>query len=122
MANPNPSPKTRFKAGDINNPRGKTSAQRKLEIENAERATRIRARMLKAFERVVGNSDDVTDEELDNIMKNIGSDSLRLIKDSEDRGLGAPKQEHTLDASDPLKAFFEEIRNSGKRIGAQEGN
>ena len=39
-----------FKPGDVGNPGGKTSEQRKLEIANAERATRIRGRFLEALE------------------------------------------------------------------------
>jgi len=48
--NPNPSPATRFGAGNRANPIGKTSETRRMELENAERAMRIRQRILNAAE------------------------------------------------------------------------
>ena len=46
MANPNPSPATRFGAGNRANPSGKTSAQRGTEYQNAEAATRAYALLI----------------------------------------------------------------------------
>jgi len=82
MANPNPSPETRFRLGQSGNPGGKTSDQRRLEIENAESATRIRAALLKA----------VTDQIEMGAEIELTGDLLRLLKDAEDRGLGQPVQ------------------------------
>jgi hypothetical protein len=93
--NPNPSPETRFKPGQSGNPGGKTSAQRDLEIANAERATRIRARMLEALEGVM-NEHPEKDKIIDNLVR---ADILRLVKEAEDRGLGTPKQ--SLDVESP---------------------
>ena len=78
---------TRFKAGDVNNPRGKTSEQKRLELANAEAAMRIRERILRAAEAklVECGTDDVLSQFVEAAM-------LKLLKDSEDRGLGAPVQ------------------------------
>ena len=84
--NPNPSPATRFKPGTVNNPRGKTSEQREAEIRNARIATEIRGKMLEALRQRV--LDDVTGSQA---IAAIDGDVLRLLKDTEDRGLGAPK-------------------------------
>ena len=88
MANPNPdmSGLTPFQPGNNANPSGKSSAQRKLEIENAERATRIRAKLLEQLEAKIESlpPEQVTDS--------IRADILRMLKDSEDRGLGTPAQ------------------------------
>lgn len=88
MANPNPSPATRFGAGNKANPIGKTSEARRLELENAERAMRIRAMLLEAAERKLESLADDTD----NAVTFVEAAMLKLLKDSEDRGLGAPTQ------------------------------
>lgn len=85
--NPNPSPETRFQPGVATNPGGKTSEQRQREIANAERATRIRERLLKALEKQIAALDDNASAD------RITTEVLKMLKDSEDRGLGAPKQE-----------------------------
>lgn len=73
------------------NPNGKTSDQKRLEMENAEAALRIRARLLRATEAKLNEIS--TDE----AMGLIEAAMLKLLKDSEDRGLGAPVQplDHT---------------------------
>lgn len=84
--NPNPSPATRFKPGTIANPRGKTSEQRAAEMRNAQIATEIRGRMLEQLHARV-----LDDETGSQAIAAIDADVLRLLKDSEDRGLGTPK-------------------------------
>jgi len=95
--NPNPSPATRFGAGNNANPNGKTSEQKRLELQNAETAMRIRERILRAAEArlVECSTDEVLDQFVDAAM-------LKLLKDSEDRGLGAPVQavDHTTNGKD----------------------
>jgi len=78
----------RFEKGQSGNPGGKTSEQRKLEVENAERATRLRSAMLKGLEAELEAAAEDGDAEA---VKMIRADILKLIKDSEDRGLGSPK-------------------------------
>lgn len=87
MANPNPSPETRFKPGEAPNPGGKTSEQRQREIANAERATKLRGRLLVALEKRLDQADEMGDTKASEAIQ---ADILRLLKDSEDRGLGTP--------------------------------
>ncbi len=70
------------------NPQGATSAQRKAEIANAELATRLRARLLTALEGVM-NEHPEKEKIVGELLK---ADVLRLIKESEDRGLGTAVQ------------------------------
>ena len=83
--NPNPSPSTRIGAGNGPHP-GKTSEQRKAEIRNAELATKIRTRLLEAVQATL--QDDTSTA---NAIARIEANILKLIKDSEDRGLGQAK-------------------------------
>jgi len=113
MANPNPDTSglaPAFAPGQSGNPGGKTSAQRKLEVENAEKATRIRAHLLDreiaAIEDPISGDlahkvrellkDTLGDKTIDRVLSalemDLTAERLKLIKDSEDRGLGAPKQ------------------------------
>ena len=87
--NPNPSPNTRFGAPN-GNPNGKTSEQKRLEMANAEAAMRIRARALQAVEAKLAESS--TEEAIELLVE---AAMLKLLKDSEDRGLGAPVQQVT---------------------------
>lgn len=89
MANKNPSPKTRFKPGQTGNPGGKSKEQATLERRNAEAAMRIRARLLSATEAKLNEMSS------DEAMELVEAAMLKLLKDSEDRGLGAPVQQHT---------------------------
>jgi hypothetical protein len=86
--NPNPSPKTRIGAPGGPAP-GKTSEQKRLELENAQRAMRIRDRFLRSLEAKLNDSD------MDAVIEMMDAQALKLLKDSEDRGLGAPVQSHT---------------------------
>lgn len=77
-----------FAPGTSGNPGGKTSEQRKLEIANAERATRIRARFLEALESLM-----LEHPEKETIIEErLTTEVLRLIKEAEDRGLGTAVQ------------------------------
>lgn len=93
MANPNPSPETRFGAGIRANPSGKSSKQKEAEIRNAELATILRTRALEAAQAALERV-----EASGNILEHV--DLLRLIKDSEERGLGSPKANLDLTNSD----------------------
>ena len=83
MANPNPSPETRFKPGQVANPLGKTSEHRRLEVEAAEMAAKLRHKLLSGMMEKIDAGASV--DEL------LTGDALRLFKDSEDRAHGTPK-------------------------------
>lgn len=95
MPTPPPPAHSRFKKGQSGNPGGITSEQRKAEIRNAELATKIRTRLLEAVNATL-QEDTSTAAALERIEGNI----LKLIKDSEDRGLGAPKSSVDLSNED----------------------
>lgn len=73
-----------WKPGQSGNPGGKTSEQKQRELRNAEMATRMRERMLAA---------EIAKMEADaDYVPQLDANLRAFIKDSEDRGLGAPKQ------------------------------
>lgn len=90
MANPNPSPATRF-GGERGNTRftGKTSAQKTAELKAAEDSAIIRAKMLSTIREKMESGADP--------LQFIDPATLKLFRDSEDRAHGTPKQavEHT---------------------------
>lgn len=103
QGNPNPSPATRFKKGDIANPKGKTSEQKRLEmstaeaaLRNAEAAIRIRAKLLAATEAQLDRAQP------DDVMAMIEAAMLKLLTDSETRGLGSPVQPVTGEGGGPI--------------------
>lgn len=83
MANPNPSPETRFQPGQSGNPGGKSSEHKRLEMEAAEMAAKLRHAMLTSMQEKLAAG--VPADEL------MTGDALRLFKDSEDRAHGTPK-------------------------------
>lgn len=89
MGNPNPSPETRFKKGQSGNPGGMPKETAELIRENAERASKLRAQLLAQLEKTVSGGGSI----------DLDSETLRLLKDSEDRGYGAPKQESSVENS-----------------------
>ncbi len=95
MANPDPSPATRFTSSG--NPAGKTAAQRQAEVKAAEIAAQLRLKaLIRMQERIDGGELDA--------LEAINADALRLFKDSEDRAHGTPKQsvEHGGEGGGPL--------------------
>jgi hypothetical protein len=84
----------RFRPGQSGNPGGKTSEQRRLEVENAARATRIRAMLLEAEEQ------RIADIRAAHGAPELTGELLKLVKDSEDRGLGTPMQRNELSGPD----------------------
>lgn len=83
--NPNPSPATRFQAGERANPNGKTSEQKRAEMKAGELAAQIQLRMLQALSDAIAG-DDAT------ALQAIAADPLRLIKDAMDREFGSATQ------------------------------
>lgn len=91
VANPNPSPATRFKKGNPGG--GKTSEQKRLEYEAAEMAARARHKLLTVITETMENGDEGKEA----LLEFAKSEFLKLFKDSEDRAHGTPKQavDHT---------------------------
>ena len=93
MPNPNPPTEhlqdTQFQPGQSGNPGGKTAEHRRLEVDSAERAARIRNRKLIAMERQIEEAE--ANEDVDAVAMLTG-DMLRMLADAEDRGFGKPKQ------------------------------
>ena len=95
-----------FRPGQSGNPGGKTKQQVKLERENAERASNIRHMLLIAVEHamkqhvVIPEGDDGTAylRDPEKVLAMANGDVLRLLKDSEERGLGKPVQPFEVDA------------------------
>lgn len=82
MANPNPSPETRFTSSG--NPKGKTAEQRQAEVQAAEISAKLRlAALIRMQEMIDGGEMDAVELAKDG--------PLRLFKDSEDRAFGSPK-------------------------------
>jgi hypothetical protein len=86
--NPDMSGLRPWKKGYCPNPGGKTKEQKRLEIRNAETAMRIRQRLLDTLDAKLENLDDE-----DKVLEFLEGATLKLIKDAEDRGLGAPIQD-----------------------------
>lgn len=81
----------KFEPGKSGNPGGKTAAQRRAEVENAEKATLLRGKLLDAL---------VDATEGGAKMDHIDAAILKLLKDSEDRGLGTPVQSVNIESPD----------------------
>ena len=90
-----PNPNTQFKPGVSGNPGGKSSEHRKAEVRAAEAAAKVQADLVEALARVVSSAGDDA-EKLDHIR----SDVLKLLKDAQDRGFGAPVQQIDNTSSD----------------------
>lgn len=82
-----PPKETQFKKGQSGNPGGVSSETARLIRDNAEAAARIRARLLKATEA------SLNERSTDEAMELIEAAMLKMLKDAEDRGLGAPVQD-----------------------------
>lgn len=106
--NPNPSPETRFKPGNPGG--GKTSEQKRMEYEAAEMAARIRHHALT----VIAENMQMGKNPIEFMT---AADLLRLMKDSEDRAHGTPKQaiEHTGADGGPIQSVSEIL---GPRLDA----
>lgn len=85
MANPNPSPETRFKPGKSGNPGGKTEGQRAAEIKAARISAELRLEALSSLQGKLASGEITADELIDPA-------TLKLFKDSEDRAFGTPDQ------------------------------
>lgn len=90
MANPNPSPSTRFKPGQSGNPSGKSKEQVERETKASEIASIVTHMGLSRLQEKLENG------EIDPVDILTG-DILRFIKEAQDRAHGTPRQavDHT---------------------------
>lgn len=95
-----------WKPGQSGNPGGKTSAHRKAEIRAAELAAKVQLDLVEALSKTLDNASG--DEEK---LAQIRADVLKLLKDSQDRGFGAPTQ--PTEISNPDGSL-----NQGAAVGA----
>ena len=101
MANPNPSPETRFKPGQVANPTGKSAEQAARDAKTADLASQFRLRVLsKVMERVEAGEDP---------LELLKGDVRAVLKDSEDRAHGTPKQsvEHAGEGGGPIQVILQ---------------
>ena len=108
MANPNPSPGTRFKAGQAANPGGKTKKQKAQEVKAASLSADLRLKMLSRMLEMVNQGQDV--------FELIDANTLRLFKDSEDRAHGTPKATTEMSGVDGGAIQTEEIGNGAAKV------
>lgn len=101
MANPNPSPETRFKPGHVANPTGKTAEQAARDLRSADLASQFR---LKVLSKVMESAEAGV-----NPLELLTPDVIRVLKDSEDRAHGTPKQsvEHAGEGGGPLQVLIQ---------------
>lgn len=98
MANPNPSPDTRFQPGQSGNPGGKTKEHIENERRAAQIAAELRAQALSSMQERIEQGADVLDF--------VDANTLKLFKDSEDRAHGTPTA--TI-AGDPEKPIVHKV-------------
>jgi len=83
------------------NPTGKTKKQKSMEMENAEKAVALRGKYLAALERQLDKAiEEGDDEGMNMAIAQIDQANLKLLKDAEDRGLGAPVQYHDVSTTE----------------------
>lgn len=92
MANPSPNEATRFKPGNVANPGGMSKEVRERNARTADLASKFReAAISAAMERLQAGADP---------LEVMTPDLIRVLKDSEDRAHGTPKQAVDLTSSD----------------------
>lgn len=108
--NPNPSPATRFGAGEKANPQGKTSEQKKNEMRASELASKMTVDMMEAFVKIAGNADE--DGEIAGLLS---ADLVNLIKEANNRAHGTPKASVDLTSEDGSMSAPNVIQIVGKQ-------
>lgn len=93
MANPNPSPETRFKPGQSGNPSGKSKEQAEREAKTSEIASIVTHMGLSTLQEKLESG------EIDPVDILTG-DILRFIKEAQDRAHGTPKSTSEIAGAD----------------------
>ena len=90
MANPNPSPATRFKKGQSGNPSGRSSEELKNLNEAAKIASALTLKALSSLQEKVDRGGKLTDDDLALLLC---ADTRGMIKEAQDRAHGTPSQD-----------------------------
>lgn len=85
MANPNPSPETRFKPGQSGNPSGKSAEQAERERRASDIASKITLIGVSYVQEKLESGDL-------HVMDILNSGMMRFIKEAQDRAHGTPQQ------------------------------
>jgi hypothetical protein len=99
--NPNPSPETRFKPGNVANPGGMSAAVRERNDRTADMASQFREKLISATMEKLAQGFDP--------FELLTPEVIRIVKDSEDRAHGTPKQsvEHGGEGGGPLQVLIQ---------------
>ena len=92
--NPNPSPATRFKPGQSGNPSGKSTETALRDNATADLASKFRHALLSSVQEKLAAGIDPVELATPEV--------IRVLKDSEDRAHGTPKQAVDLNANGGL--------------------
>lgn len=94
MANPNPSPATRFKKGQSGNPSGRSREELENLHKSAKIASEVTLKALSSLQERINESEKIT---LDDLVLLFSADVRGMIKEAQDRAHGSPKQavDHT---------------------------
>lgn len=95
--NPNPSPATRFKPGQVANPGGMSPEVRARNDRTADLASQFREKLISTtMEKLAAGVDP---------FELLTPEVIRIVKDSEDRAHGTPKQsvEHAGEGGGPIE-------------------
>lgn len=90
MANPNPSPSTRFKKGQSGNPSGRSSEELKNLSEAAKIASELTLKALSSLQEKVNSGETLTEDDLALLLC---ADTRGMIKEAQDRAHGTPSQD-----------------------------
>lgn len=100
MANPNPSPSTRFKKGQSGNPSGRSSEELKAHSEAAKIAAELKLKALTCLQESVTAQDGEEINLNEVLAKLMNADALRMFKEVEDRAYGTSGQTVDVKSSD----------------------
>lgn len=94
MANPNPSPKTRFKPGQSGNPSGRSAEELRAMNEAAKIAANLTLKALSSLQERISQGEKLSEADLALLLS---ADTRGMIKEAQDRAHGTPRQavDHT---------------------------
>ena len=107
MANPNPSPETRFKKGQSGNPSGRSTEELKAHHEAAKIAAKLKLDALSCLQELVAN--ETIPENV--IARLMNGDALRMFQEVENRAWGSPRQAVDHTSSDGTMSPVSKIEN-----------